>query len=145
MKPKFFPFNLRQPVARSFNPRRRALWAAVLLTTLLLAGTAEALVTFVKTWGSPGRGDGEFFQPIGVAVNSAGQVYVTDFRNYRIQKFDANGNFIEKWGSQGTGGGQFEFPIGIAVDSSGNVYVCDINIHNLGIQKFTPTATFSAN
>src|SRR5262245_9461033 len=107
MKPGFFHFNLRQSVARSFNNRRRARWAAALLTTLLLAGTAGASVTFVLQWGSQGTGDGQFNFPAGVAVNSAGQVYVADFGNHRIQKFDANGNFITQWGSQGTGDGQF--------------------------------------
>ena len=80
-------------MARIFNTRRRAIWAAALLTTLLLAGTAAASVSFVLTWGSEGTGDGQFDLPIGVAVNSSGQVYVTDDLNYRIQKFGQGYNF----------------------------------------------------
>ena len=44
-------------------------------------------------------------------------MYVADYGNNRIQKFDSNGNFITKWGSKGTGDGQFDYPTGIAVDS----------------------------
>ena len=40
--------------------------------------------------GSAGSGDGEFKYPYGVAVSAAGEVYVADSENYRIQKFDAS-------------------------------------------------------
>ena len=68
-------------------------------------------------------GDGEFDGPDGIAVDSSGNVYVSDYYNERIQKFDSNGNFITKWGTQGSGNGQFVEPEGVAIDSSGNVYV----------------------
>jgi len=38
-------------------------------------------------WGSYGGGDGEFRQPSGVAVDAAGNVYVADRGNGRIQMF----------------------------------------------------------
>ena len=31
---------------------------------------------FITTWGSNGRGDGQFSRPEGVAVDSSGNVYV---------------------------------------------------------------------
>jgi len=92
--------------------------------------------------GISGSGDGQFATPVGIAVDSADNVYVTDGGggNQRIQKFDSNGNFLTKWGVSGTGEGQFTFPRKIAVDSDNNVYVADQNNHR--IQKFTNTGTF---
>jgi len=100
---------------------------------------AESYV-FDLTWGREGSGDGQFHYPIGVAVDTAGNVYVADTGNYRIQKFSPTGTFITKWGSVGSGVGQFNVPHGIAVDSIGNVYITDANNHR--IQKFNSTGSF---
>jgi tripartite motif-containing protein 71 len=43
--------------------------------------------TFVTKLGTRGTGEGEFDHPEGVAVNAAGDVYVVDARNRRIQQF----------------------------------------------------------
>jgi DNA-binding beta-propeller fold protein YncE len=80
------------------------------------------------------------FQPTGVAVDSSGNVYVTDVQNICVQKFNASGAFLAKWGSSGTGDGQFQNPMGIALDSSANVYVADTDNHR--IQKFNTSGTF---
>ena len=42
---------------------------------------------FVTKWGSFGLNDGQFDNPIGIAVASDGSVYVADMYNHRIQKF----------------------------------------------------------
>ena len=93
------------------------------------------------TWGKQGAGNGEFgaatirtltidgwfdvtYQgPYGVAVDSVGNVYLTDPGNRRVQKFDSAGNFKFAWPDPATGG--LKFPLGIAVDSADNVYVVD--------------------
>jgi streptogramin lyase len=95
---------------------------------------------FLKQWGSFGTGDGQFNFPRGITVDSAGNVYVADTHNSRIQKFDSSGTFLAKWGSEGTGNGQFDYPNDIAVDSAGNVYVADTI--NDRIQKFDSSGTF---
>lgn len=64
-------------------------------------------------------------------------MYVTDYGNNRVQKFDSSGKFITIWGSYGTGDGQFNNPFGNAVDSSGNVYVTDNG--NSRVQVFAPS------
>jgi DNA-binding beta-propeller fold protein YncE len=96
--------------------------------------------------GSLGAADGQFnfqestdvYGPLaGIAVDSSGNMYVTDQGNSRIQKFDSNGNFLTKWGSHGTGDGQFNHPNGVAVEKTGNVYVADFE--NGRIQVFAPS------
>src|ERR687898_828052 len=62
------------------------------------------------------------------------EVFVVDYANICIQKFDTDGKFITKWGTEGDAKGQFKIPHSVAVDSSGIVYVTDMT--NLNIQKF---------
>ena len=86
-------------------------------------------------WGGTGSADGKLKEPGSLALDSVGNVYVDDIRNYRVQKFDSSGNFIAKWGSRGVGDGQFQHMHGIVVDPSGKiVYVTDIINNN--VQKF---------
>ncbi len=41
--------------------------------------------------------DGEFTYPTGVAVSSAGRVFVVDSGNYRIQEFSEGGQYVSQW------------------------------------------------
>jgi hypothetical protein len=89
-------------------------------------------------WGSRGTANGRFREPDGVAVDGAGDVYVSDRENYRVQVFDPNGHFLGKWGLRGTGLGEFSLPSAIAVDCNGDVYVADTN--NNRVERFDPVA-----
>jgi DNA-binding beta-propeller fold protein YncE len=90
---------------------------------------------FDTKWGTSGSGNSQFSDPLSIAVDSSGNVYVADGGNSRIQKFTDTGIFLRTWGSFGSGDDQFRWPFGVAVDSSGNVYVADSYNHR--IQKFT--------
>ncbi len=79
---------------------------------------------------------GQLRSPWGVAVGGAGDVYVTDTGNHRVEKFDREGNFITQWGGFGKGDGQFNFPYGIAIDARGSVFVVDSC--NTRVQQFMP-------
>ena len=91
--------------------------------------------TFLRMWGSSGSGDGQFERPIGLAVDSSGNVFVTDFST-RVQKFTNSGTFLTMWG--GRHGGEFAFGEGVAVDRSGSVFVTDA----IRVYKFTNSGTF---
>ena len=74
-----------------------------------------------------------FNSPHGEAVDSNGNVFVSDTDNDRIQMFTNDGTFIKAWGG-------FNSPHGVAVDSNGNVFVVDSE--NFSIQKFTNDGAF---
>jgi DNA-binding beta-propeller fold protein YncE len=48
---------------------------------------------WVKSWGEPGSGPGQFNTPHNIAVDDNGNVYVADRGNRRIQVFDGEGTF----------------------------------------------------
>jgi DNA-binding beta-propeller fold protein YncE len=51
---------------------------------------------WIKSWGEPGGGPGQFNTPHSIAIDSAGDVYVADRGNGRIQVFDGNGKFLRE-------------------------------------------------
>jgi len=81
-----------------------------------------------------------FNWPTDLAIDSSGNVFVTDLLNQRIEKISSTGGFISTWGTYGTGNGQFKNPWGVAVDKSGNVFVSDEG--NDRIQEFKNDGTF---
>ena len=96
---------------------------------------------YLIEWGTSGTGNGQFDNNIDVAVDAAGNVYVADRWNSRIQKFDSSGAFLTTWGTSGPGDGEFGGTDAIAVDASGNVYVADGFDR---IQKFDSNGAFLA-
>jgi tripartite motif-containing protein 71 len=90
--------------------------------------------SLLAQWGSQGSGNGQFNWAYGIAVDAAGNVYVADGSNNRVQIFDNNGNYLSQFGTAGSGNGQFNYDGWIAVDTSGNVYTGEREGHR--IQKF---------
>jgi hypothetical protein len=110
--------------------------------------SAFAVATLAGSTGNAGSADGtasaaRFNSPNGVAVDSAGSIYVAD--GNAIRKITGGGvvttlaGSVSAYGSaDGTGiAARFYSPYGIAVDGAGNVYVADT--FNYVIRKITST------
>ena len=52
-------------------------------------------------------------------------MWVVDGGDYRIEKFNSNGEYLSQFGSYGYGNGQFRGPNGIAIAPSGHIWVSD--------------------
>jgi len=139
------PFTLRgTAVDASGN-----VYAASVPTNEVLKITPSGIVSTFAGGGAPGNMDGtgsaaSFNQPIGLAVDAAGNVYVADSGNNEIRKITPAGAVTTLAGN-GTAGNadgngaaaSFFSPSGVAIDAAGNVYVADEA--NNEIRKITST------
>lgn len=83
--------------------------------------------------GGPGADNGKFLAPNAVTADRAGQIYVSDSGNNRVQVFDKNGKFLKIINGSKDGKGQAMFinPRGVAVNSQGTVYIVSNMTHNI--------------
>jgi sugar lactone lactonase YvrE len=100
---------------------------------------AQGIITTFAGGGSSGLGDGgpatqaELSYPSGVAVDAAGNIYISDTGNFRIRRVDTNGtiktvagNGNYNYGGDGSPAGQAGmFVRGMVIDPSGGFYVAD--------------------
>ena len=92
----------------------------------------------VRTLGDVDTADENmaFYMPSAIVVDGAGDLYVLDTGNHRVQKFGPDGKYLATYGRQGQGPGEFYYPAWLAVDGQGFLYVSDPN--NQRIQVLTP-------
>ncbi|MFC5048424.1 cadherin domain-containing protein [Aquimarina hainanensis] len=108
---------------------------------------ADTMIVSTLAGSSRGFADGtganaQFYLPSGTAVDTQGNVYVTDTSNHRIRKITPDGTTTTFAGStygfaDGTGtNARFADPYGITIDAQGNLYVTERRNHK--IRKITP-------
>ena len=109
--------------------------------------TAAGKISLIAGNGTPGfSGDSgpatsaQLFHPNGLALNTAGNLYIADSDNARIRQVAPNGviSTIAGNGTVGFSGdnglataAEFSNPLGLAVDSTGNLYIADSNNHRI--------------
>ncbi len=112
-------------------------WIASIVARPLIGQTERPKETpppprVVSTWGTNGRGDGQFDIPIALAVNRKDEILITDFRQSnpdargRLQRFDSEGRFL----------GSFEvepMPGGLALDKEGLLFATHMMRHKVAV------------
>ncbi len=89
---------------------------------------------FVRTWGGETNSsqNGKFDLTYAIDVDTSNNVYVSDYNNGRIQKFDNEGVYLQKFTLAS------DPSYGVAVDNSGNVY----GVNGSGrVEKFNSSGT----
>jgi streptogramin lyase len=115
---------------------------------------AGAVTTLAGMPGQSGSTDGtgsaaRFGAAVGVAVDSAGNVYVADRNNDEIREISPSGVVTTLAGIAGDVGSHngpestatFDFPTSVAVDNAGNVYVSEYR--NNDVRKIAPSGMVS--
>ena len=135
--------NLKYPCGVVINQRREV---------LISEDTGSCVSVFspcgvkLRSFGRKGHGNGQFNNPIGVAVDGEGNILVADCRNHSVQKFTSEGKFLTSVGTkytEGSGPLQFSEPCDIALDASINkVYVLSRGNHH--VQVLNSDLTFSS-
>jgi RHS repeat-associated protein len=122
----------------------------------------NGVITTIAGNGSYGyAGDGgpaieaKLYEPNGVVVDAAGDLYIADVWNQRIRRVDTSGIINTVAGSGPIGGFQggyggdggpatearFNLPVGVTLDAAGNFYISDSSNHR--IRKVAPPSVFA--
>jgi sugar lactone lactonase YvrE len=132
------------------SPRTAIVTMSLVLGATVVAGataqprarTSASPYKVVGGWGKAGTGQGEFSSDTrGITTDQAGNVWVADTDNNRVQEFSASGTFIRQWGATGVDPGYFQVAKDVAIGPDGTVWVADQQ--NSRIQVFTPDGTLT--
>lgn len=104
------------------------------LAIALTGGDDAGKPKWLLSWGKKGDQPGEFYSPIGIAINKKDEVFVTDLNNARLQRFTADGKYL----------GGFDLPRddpkrrsaqagGILLDKEGRIYLSFMQQHRIGV------------
>ncbi len=94
----------------------------------------DTLGTPLHQWGNSGNQPGQFSNPVGITVDSKGNVYVLDSGNNRLQKFTFEGEPIASWPIPGWGGSALKEAY-LDIDDANRIYMTDPVTGNIGVFK----------
>jgi len=94
-----------------------------------------------RSVGGYGWGATSFDRPLGLTTDGL-SLYVADYNNHRIQRFDRNLNFLSSFSTRDTNvaAARFGFPSGVALSRLGDLFILDSE--NLRVVKFTASLQF---
>jgi len=92
----------------------------------------ELDLNFIQSIGSHGKGRGEFDRPLDVAFDTAGNMYVAEWGNERVQVMDSSGQFIRAFGQEGEG--KLRGPTALHIADK-YVYVSDLSQHCIAVYQ----------
>ncbi len=90
---------------------------------------------YIGEFGGFGDGEGQFIWPAGIAVDSQGNVYVSDAWLNRVSVFDKDGSLLSCWNAVQDGDGEPNGISGIAIDAEDTLYITDGRSHQ--VRKFS--------
>jgi DNA-binding beta-propeller fold protein YncE len=88
---------------------------------------------FLGEFGKRGDNQGEFYFPLGIALNNNDTIYVVDSFHFAVQAFDIEGNFLFSFGPIEQKVSRFARPRDIAINSENLLFVTDALNHNVQI------------
>ena len=122
-------------IADTYNHRVRLITLSKFISTIIGSGDASFCGDFSDSMSAC------LNYPMGVAIDTDGNIYVADTFNHRIRRRNTDGYFFTIAGSSNVGGysgdngaatsSKLNYPTHVAVDSTGNLFIADSNNHRI--------------
>jgi sugar lactone lactonase YvrE len=112
----------------------------VAVTVLGIAGGASPCLgqvpPFIAAWGGFGPGDAQFLNPVAVALDAAGVVYVGDDHANVVKRFTRSGTYLSQWPA-------FD-PKGASIGPDGSIYLSEGGLGATFVGRYTPSGVLVA-
>lgn len=109
--------------------------AALVLCALAPSASRGQVLPYVTSWGGFGPGNGQFLNPVGVAVDPNGIVYVIDNHANCLKRFTRTGGYLSQW--------PVDDPLGVALGPDGNLYMTRGGVNDF-VSKYSKTGALIA-
>ena len=82
---------------------------------------------YIRSFGQQGSGNGQLYNPAGIAVDSDNRLYIGNQNNKRIEVVESDGTFVRQIGA-----GHLSQPWGVTIHNK-HVYVADSGNHRISV------------